>query len=533
MSRSNIRVELMRNSIMTNPIRAVGLVAALVIGPILACTDLTEVPTSSITPEQYYKNESEVTGGLAAVYAIMQRVGENPYNLSEITTDEMVVPTRGQDWYDNGKWLDMHRQTFTPNSAAAADNMVSAWNDLFTGVARATVLIKALDNVSFTNKPRILAEARALRAYYYFLLQDLFGGVPIVTDLAVEARPRDTRAAVYAFIDTELNAARADLPDTVATNDNGRLTKFSVDAILASLYLNSEVFTGTVTTTGLTKGTAHWTEAVAACDRIINSGNYALAANWRSNFTADNYSRASTREIIWAAKFVNQAGLGLHFLMTALHYNQYTPSPWNGFSTLAETYNAFDPADTRRQIFLIGPQVNIETGVAVTQRDKVTPLVFTTTIADVTAATEAEGVRITKWPNDPGHVAQDNGNDYATFRLAEIYLIKAEALNEQSAANTVAAINLINTVRARNFNPAKPLALTLTQAQVRDAVLAERLFELTAEGKRRQDLIRMNKFTQGTWSFKTSTLAYKILMPIPQGIIDNNPKLTQNPGYGN
>jgi hypothetical protein len=518
----------MRNRLLSKPIRAAALTAAMLLFPIIGCTDLSEHPTTSITPDQFYRTENEVVGGLASVYATMQRVVQNPYNLAEITTDEMIVPTRGQDWYDNGKWLDMHAHTFTPSSAAASDNIASAWGDLFTGVARANVLINAITDLNFASKAVVVAEARALRAYYYFLLQDLFGGVQIVTDVAVIPRARNTRAEVFNFIETELTAARADLPVSWPANMHGRLTKGAADAILASLYINAQVFSGDVTPTGLTRGPAKWTEANAAADRILASGQYSLATNWRSNFTADNYN---SPEIIMAAKFLNQDGLGLDFLMRALHYFQYTPSPWNGFSTLAETYNAFAPNDVRRQVFLAGQAYNIETGLPVNDRAG-NPLIFDPNIVDATAAPENAGVRITKWPNDPGHVAQNNGNDYATFRLAEIYLIKAEALNE--LGQTAAAIALINTTtRARAFagTTPNPIATTLTQAQMRDAILQERLFELLAEGKRRQDLIRRGTYTSGVWAFKPVSPPYKVLMPIPQAQMDANPLLVQNPGY--
>jgi hypothetical protein len=281
---------------------------------------------------------------------------------------------------------------------------------------------------------------------------------------------------------------------------------------------------------GLHKGPARWQDAINECDVLLNdpTKQYQLETTWRNNFTADNYG---SKEIIMAAKFAHADGLGLDFLMRALHYNQYTPSPWNGFSTLADTYAAFDPNDIRRQVFLAGQAYNIETGAPVTDRAG-NNLIFDPNIPDPTAAPENAGVRITKWPNDPQHVAQNNGNDYATFRLAEIYLIKAEAMNE--LGQTAAAVALVNgSTRARAFagSTPKPIVAT-TQQQFRDAILQERLFELLAEGKRRQDLIRMGVYTTGPWYYvNRPTPAYKILMPIPQGELDNNPLLVQNPGY--
>jgi hypothetical protein len=516
---------------------AAGVLSILLVAP--ACTDLTEVPRSSITPDQFYTNETQAVGGLASVYAGLRNYAEGYYEASEVSTDEIIVPTRGTDWYDNGKWLDIHRQTWTANSPGTLGNMNDAWNQLFTGVARANVVLDAMQNVNFPAKAGIVAELRTLRAMYYFSLMDMFGGVPIVCPetanplckgIGIEARERNTRAEVFAFIESELIAARPDLPAKWDASMNGRITQGAVDAILASLYLNAQVFTGTVTTAGLQKGTARWQDAIAASDRILNSGNYTLATDWRSNFRADN---GNSPENILVVKFLNQPGLGLHFVMESLHYNQYSggSTPWNGFSTLADTYNSFDPADQRKQIFLAGPQVNLVTGLPITDRAG-TPLTFDPNLTDDASAPENFGIRIVKWPIDPNHLDQENGNDYALFRLAEIYLIKAEALNE--LGQSAAAVDLINTVRARVFSPPKPLATTLSQQEVRDAVLQERLFELTAESKRRQDLIRMDKFISGTWEFKTATSRnepYRVLMPIPLTQLGTNPKLVQNPGY--
>ena len=528
---------------MTKRILMAGVLALLALAP--ACTDLTEVPQSAITPENFYRNADEALGGLASVYAQLRSTYDNTYNISEVTTDEIIVPTRGQDWYDNGKWLDLHRQTFTANSPAGLDLINNAWVDLFTGVARANVVLQGITPNSFDGKATMVAELRTLRAFYYYMLMDLFGGVPIVcadegnalcTGIEIEERPRATRAETFAFIESELKAARADLPPSWPQSMNGRVTQGTADAILASMYLNAQVFTGTVTTAGLQPGTARWQDALTSANTVINSGVYRLTTDanvgcstpgcgWRKNFTADNNT---SPEIIFAIKFVDVTDLGFNFLMRALHYHQYSGSnePWNGFATLADTYAAFDPNDRRTQIFLAGPQVNLATGQPATDRQG-NPLVFDPNIPDVTHATEGQGVRIVKWPYDPNHLNQDAGNDYAWFRLGEMYLIRAEANNE--LGNPVLAIADINTLRARVSAP--PLATSLTQAQVRAAILKERLFELTAEGKRRQDLVRFGQFTTGTWYEKQTSTPYRILFPIPQTQIETNPKLEQNAGY--
>jgi hypothetical protein len=532
----------MMQTMSTRSIRGAWL-AALLLGSVQACTKLDELPKSDISPGTFFNNEAEALAGLSGVYAQLR--GGFPgyccayYALSEITTDEMVVPTRGQDWYDNGRWLEIHRQTWSATSPSTLQDINSAWVNDFTGIANANLALSALQSriiMDSVKQAGIIAELRALRAFYYYQLMDLFGGVPIVTTPDVAQRDRASRNEVFQFVESELLAARADLPRTRDAANNGRFTKGGVDAILASMYINAGVFTkdagqfsavaynpctGITVAGGLTACQA----AKDRADSTILSGVYQLADTFVKNFRADNNL---SPENIFVVKFAPRDGLGFPILQTTLHYNQFSTTPWNGFATLAQTYQAFDTLnDRRKSIFLVGPQFNIETGDTVCIRPgcaKGAPrLVFTPSIADVQAATEGEGVRIYKWPYDPNHVAQNNGNDFAYFRLAEMYLIKAEAeLN--GATGTPTPLALLQTVRARSFTADTLSAVTLP------VILRERLFELTFEAKRRQDLIRFGQYT-AAWQFKSAGQPYLTLMPIPQTQIDANPKLVQNQGY--
>ncbi len=495
-----------------------------------------------ITPGNFFRTDQEVLAGLAGVYAQLRAFAPEGgiYDVSEITTDEDVVPTRGQDWYDNGQWIDLHNMTWTPTSAATLNFFNGVWNNPYQGVARANLFLDAVANSTVPNKAAIVAEARVLRAYFYYVLMDYFGGVPIVTTTAIATNPRNTRREVFDFIEKELLAARPDLPATRPQSDNGRITQGVADAILANMYLNAGVFTkdgaaggisGTSynSCTGITvTGGDACTQAIAMANSVLTSGNYRLADSFPQNFRADNNN---SPENIFVVKFIAQDGLGMDYVMSILHYSQFNPSPWNGFATLAQTYAAFNPNDKRRQVFLIGPQVNVLTGAPVNDRAG-NPLVFTESIPDIHSATEGQGPRIYKWPADPAHVAQNNGNDFALFRLGEIILIKAEA--EWATGNTPAALGDINSLRARKDPVLTPLAAIDAQGQ---AILSERLFELVGEGKRRQDLIRFGGYTgrddtaSGIAGGKASASADHVLMPIPQTQIDANPKLVQNPGY--
>jgi starch-binding outer membrane protein, SusD/RagB family len=527
----------MKRILVKTSIGAVGLVTLLLV-PVQGCTDLGETPISSITPSHFFQTEGEVLAALAGVYAgLRNTAGDGDYwGVSEVSSDEMVVPTRGSDWFDNGTWLELHRQTWSANSPATLTFLNNAWNTAYAGVARANVLLDALQKVTVPNEARIEGEVRFLRAFYYYLLMDLFGGVPIATTLELQARARATRDSTFRFIESELLAARPALPLTWDASNRGRITRGAADALLANMYLNARVFknegagAGGINATGYNSCLGVTVSgpldacqaAINRADSIINSAVYQLADTFVQNFNADNHL---SKENIFVVKFADADGLGFNMLMRTLHYNQFSPSPWNGFAALAQTYNAFDPADKRREVLLVGPQLNVESGLPAKDRAGAA-LVFTTTIANVTSATEGEGPRIYKWPVDPKHVQENNGNDYAWFRLAEIYLIKAEALNEQTPGSA-GALDTLNRVRARTV----PVAAARPGPITRDMVLSERLFEFMAEGKRRQDLIRHGRYTLA-WEHKPGPIAAsRVLMPIPQTQVDANALIDQNDGY--
>ena len=537
----------MKRLFVTTSIGGLGLCALLLV-PLQGCTDLNETPISSITPSNFFHTPGEVLAALAGVYAgLRNTASEGEYwGVSEVSTDEMVVPTRGSDWYDNGTWLETHRQTWLANSPATLSFVNNVWNTAYAGIARSNVLLEALQaDAKLDSTHTIEGEARFLRAFYYYLLMDVFGGVPIATTTELKARGRATRDSTFRFIESELLAIRPNLPKqwgdtTLLGTKVGRITKGAVNALLANMYINARVFKNEGAGSGISAtsyntcrgvlvsgGKDACQAAIDVADSIITSGVYQLAPAFTDNFSPDN---ATSPENIFVIKFADADGLGFNMVMRTLHYNQFSPSPWNGFATMAQTYNAFDSLDQRRKMFLVGPQVNVENGKPTTDR-KGNPLSFSVGIADVTAAGEGEGARIYKWPADPKHVQQNNGNDFAWFRLAEMYLIKAEAeLAGGTGSSTPLA--LLRLVRARAF----PGGDTLSAVTTTDVILRERLFELNSEGKRRQDLIRHGAFT-ACWQYKDVTTgtcprpATLVLMPIPQTQIDANALITQNPGY--
>ncbi len=522
------------------PIR-LSLVFTLTVVPLLqGCTDLEEETYGVITPDQFFRTEAEIIAAMAPVYAQLRTLMWNYHNISQHTSDETIVPARGTDWDDGGHWRQLHQH----NWDAFTVDWNGAWVDAFTGVARANVVLANLDAVVVPGKAAIEAELRFLRAFYYYVLMDLFGGVPVVTRAATDPNNlphRATRAETFTFIESELIAARSALPASWDATNQGRATKGAADALLAKIYVNAEVFTGTVSTAGLTRGSARWQDTIDAADRVINSGEYTLAVDYFDNFRVDNHT---SPEIIFAVGHLSQRNFGFNFVMRSLHYNQIPESPWNGFSTLAEIFNQFSETDLRRKVFLVGQQfVSPNEGCigsdCFSEGDPLldrlgNDLEFTEhyfhpdgtpVTGDPVNVDERSGIRVLKWEIDPARTGGDNGNNYAFLRLAEIYLIKAEALHRQGrTADGVAQVNLI---RQRVFDPDEPLSNT---DNFDDVLLRERLFELLWEATRRQDLIRFGRFTE-TWEFKSNTDPWRILGPIPQVQIDANPNLVQNPGY--
>ena len=529
----------MRN-IPSNSVRRVGK-HALLIAPVIffgvTCTNLTEVPHDALTTSNAFHTDAEVTAGVAGVYAQLRSVEWVGYlTLEDLTTDVMIVPTRGNDWYDNGQWLDLHRQTWSPNSSGTLAFINGAWNDLFSGVAKANLMIDVVDKAGGANKDRTLAELRSLRAWYYYMLQDMFGGVPLVTTTELKQYPRSSRTEIFAFIEKELKESIPALPDAWDASGYGRMTKGAAYAILASLYLNAGVFnknTGVNANAYNSCGTS-CQAAVDAVNAVFNLGKYSLASPWTKNFSQDNKSSMENIFVIVHTKEGNS--VGGNFPMRTLHYNQLSTGdggPWNGFATLAETYAQFTPTDDRRAMWLEGQAFSFETNQPVNDRNG-KPLVFTPQIPDADAADEAQGVRFNKFPPIPSPAHGGNQpNDFTLFRLAEMYLIRAEALNEMN--NTAGALADLTFIHNKH-DPTNPITAT-TQAQIRDAILKERLLEFAAEGKRRTDLIRHGKFLK-QWSTtmlhgKTDKSAetFRILFPIPAPQLAANPLLTQNTGY--
>jgi hypothetical protein len=525
--------------------KAPGIAAALLCVAAVGCTDPTVAPKSNTTDANVFSDPASYQAFLARIYAGLAVSGQqgaagNPdiqgidegfsqylrlyWEHQELPTDEAVI-----GWGDIGL-PEMNLQTWSSTSTM----VVAMYYRVFFQVTLANEFLRQttaakLDgrgNVSAPLRVQIQqyrAEARFLRALSYWHGIDLFGDIPLVTeaDLVGSTPPKQsTRAAVYAYIVSELTAIKDSLP-TPGAGNYGRATAPAADMLLAELYLNAGVYTGTPA----------YDKALTAAQAVI-AGPYTLDPVYQHLFQADNNT---SLEIIFA---ITQDGThtqtwgGMTFLIHASCGGSMSAGAygidycWGGVRLKPEAYNRFNttadhPAgDTRNSFFYSTGQT-----------------VAVTTISDFT-----KGIAAPKFQNKTsGGAAGSNPTfvdaDFPLFRLADAYLIYAEANVRGGGGSAAQALTYVNLLRQRAYGGTSG-DITAPQLTL-PFILDERGRELLWEGHRRTDLVRYGLFTGGTylWAWKggtqagAATAAYLDLFPLPASELVTNPNLKQNPGY--
>lgn len=450
------------------------------------------------------------------------------FAMDEMTTDALVGPTRGGDWDDNGSWRQLHVHTWGPDHV----EIRGAWNQLLSQVNNCNKVIN-----SGSGTPTQIAQARFLRAFYYYHVIDLFGQAPYR-----EAGTPDTdnpkvwtRSEATTFVISELEAILATLPARTA-GDPSIANKDAANFLLAKLYLNKAVFTAADPAGPYTFAAADMTKVVTYVNAISSS----LAPDYWDNFKADNNT---SPEILFAAKNSPGANGNVQcFWRFGMHYNM-TPDGWNGFSTVAEYYNKFNPNDRRARNadpqyiaaygnpigFIVG-QVYKPGGVAIV-RDRINipgsttvpptkqPLIFTPAVTLITGglSLEAAGIRAIKYVPDASSIG-DPGNDFVFMRYSDALLMKAEAILRGGSGTAPD----MTAYFARTNRPAVTLDL--------EGIYAERGRELWWEEYRRNDMIRFGKFLQARELKAYVSDKKYVLFSIPAAALFN-PNLSQNPGY--
>ncbi|HEX7051784.1 MAG TPA: RagB/SusD family nutrient uptake outer membrane protein [Longimicrobiales bacterium] len=536
-----------------------------------ACTDLTETPYSQITEENFKPTEEDIGSLIGPAYSPLRQVWMDWYgnlDFQEETADVLITPVRPNGWYDGGTYIRLHEHRWITPGNGQIDAL---WGNAFDGINAANRVIYQIESglVPISDeglKTRLVAELRALRAYYYYLLMDGFGNIPIVTDFTATDLPEQrTRKEAFDFVVNELTEALPNLStDGPGTSTYGRINHWAARALLGRVYLNAEVYTGQ----------PMYDKAIEVTDPIVSDGPYDLESDYRAPFARDNQNSI---EILWAVPYDEINGRCSSFhnktLKPELQYVFDISQPWGGSASNPQFIDTYDPDDTRFKgtddeegrggTWLVGPQFTDDGQYGYD---------FVQYVPNINAPADQRafeyGYPVWKYEVYPGEQGCSDV-DYPIIRYAEVLMTRAEAMLRLGDAD--AAAQIVTDVRERAFAETDPAKATVTGADllegssyvygwydydgvVKDGpdgtpvtnttggmfggadiqygrFLDELGWEFAVEGHRRRNLIRFGVFTTKAWFNHMPNGDYRSIFPIPNNVLETNSKLKQNPGY--
>ena len=556
-------------------------IIAVTVGAAALCApscDLDEKFYSEVTPDTFFTSPE-------STYAVLCRpfthwkwyIGADRWYLQELTTDEMVCPKRGSDWYNSGEYYRLHYHTCSPDDRF----VVNTYDGTTGGISRALEAKSDLQGVDYNAiglndavKADHINQLNAITAYFYMRGLDYFGGMPIYYSVDDDLCARSTARETYAHIETLLKDAIPALSKktTLGASEDGYIKQAAAAALLAQLYFNAVAYIGE----------EHFDECAEICRDIIGGvyGTYELDKTWYGPHCFDNNT---SPEVIWTVPSENSKVEWNWYFKYFYHYSSYEyfgieTAGYNGFMLtpsldpqgryytqwkLGNPYQKFNDKDLRKKpyrylgsrkyegMFLVGDQTNPNnpsqqclgqkeySGKVINLVDQVARFSevgtkynsvaeLTSTMAD---GEENSGVRLVKapQPNLDDKLLRWNP-DCPVIRLSEIYYMLAEC--ELRAGDKKTAAGLINQVRGRNFEGgADPNPVTADNLD-EYRMLDEWMIEFLGEGRRRTDLIRWDKFvTESWWDHTPLNDKNKNLFPIPNSAISANNLIEQNPGY--
>lgn len=540
---------------------------------ISGCHKLDVPVESQLTPEVYPTTLAQFNSVMGPIYTRFRSDFSIGYwQVQSHSSDESVQPAYGGNWFDGGRFMQMHYHTWDKDNALLGGNW--AYLSDMVGISNQILFILGTAPEGAA-KNQAIAEMKTMRALTYYIMMDMWGNIPLDTVYgSKELQTNTPRAQVFSFIESELKGAIPNLTPTGGATMYGKPNRYVAFALLAKLYMNAAVYTGT----------PKWNEAVAACDSVINAGGgtlYALQprATYLQMFYPSNgpsnkefimaipYDAATSNGYMFHARYDLNRNLGIKYLYSGstagTNVNPImNKTTGNGLAnvrpsgprmTLPEYFANFnDPNDVRNGQWLSGKQYWADGSpikVATTKKGydqfytgadgsaeyiydlelspsfslRQNPLTFDCGNDEIAWNM---GTRNIKFLADAGNRSNRNqNNDVPFLRYSDIILLKAEAIL-RGAAPTLGhtALGLVNSLRANRTTSAAWTTVTL------DDIYAERAREMAWETWRRNDMIRFGKF-EGTWGLKTDANPNKRIFPIPTYAFQTNPKLVQNPGY--
>lgn len=502
------------------------------------------------------------------------------WELQELGTDEICVPTRGSDWYDGAIYQKFHHHEYTEDMTS----IETGWTNFSMGVALAWDAAEDLEGVDFDalgfeagTRESMMNQLNTLVASFYLDGLDFFGGVPLYKTTKSDVLPRSTAEETFNFIDSLLQLSTPELP--VKTELGAMETNVihqAVGAVLrARLYFNAESYIGK----------PMYNEAAEICQDILDGkyGKYALATDWTSIF---GFRNETCPEIIWTVPSENaklETDGGYWGFTVPYNFKDFLGGLKDSGSdngccllpsrdpqgnlyqfNLSNNYEGFNDKDVRKQqyvyesggkyrgMFVVGEMVNPDhpewictgareyIGKPLLVRDQISYFAKLgtdyATEADlpstVGTAEENSGVRLIKFsprPNQDEYKEMFNP-DIPIIRLAEVYYMLAEC--KMRNGDKQGAADLINTVRKRYFEGGNdPDPVTASNLD-KYRMLKEWKLEFLGEGRRRTDLVRWNAYvTEDWWDHKATNNPDLNRFPLHYSIIGANNLLEQNPGY--
>ncbi|MEH6680804.1 MAG: RagB/SusD family nutrient uptake outer membrane protein [Sediminicola sp.] len=490
-----------------NLIKYIFLILLPVFMVISGCTDFLEEDVfTEYDPQEFLQDESGIEALLAGAYSAIQLTGDRQRDflitLSEQCTDlalesgggleSRITPIMQFNWNPSTLYFDQVYEQF------------------YIAIARANNVLVEADNIGEISEGKlqaIIGEARFVRAFSYYFLHNFFGPTPILEipeGASLDEVERIGKETAKATEQEYRDYVEQDLLFAVnALEEEGlasRANKGSATALLAKFYLNNK----------------QWDKAAEAANDVILMG-YALVEDYTQLFTVESENNS---EVIY--KFECKIGTNNNnrYIAHAFPPNYPIQSNWANFGAQFRTFTAFYETfgleDDRRKLFIDN---YIEIGKT-----------FPTVLDRDQDGVALDNVRSFKYTPDQNANGAENGNDVPYLRLSDMFLTRAEALNELNGP-TEETFDLINKIRARANAPLVDLADFPDKERLRDFLLEERAREFYTEGFRREDLIRHGKFIQQAVDRGVAAEPFQVLFPLPQPQLQNNPSLVQNDGY--
>ena len=522
---------------------------------LFSCHKLDLPVTTEVTPDVFPNDSLQfIEAAQPAYIAFRGDYALDYWFMQSLSTDEAILPARGGNWYDNQNYRALHYHSWTRDHGWT--NTCWSWLATVTGSINQALFILNQNEPAGASKQTHLAELRTLRALTYFMWMDLYGNIPLDTTYDnLVPYPNVPRPEVFSFIENEIKENLPFLNPAAGIATYGRANKYTAFALLAKMYLNAAYYTGI----------PRYDDCIAACDSILQSGKYALEADYLGMFNVNNGPQI--KEFIFAVPYdagaqINATALPVTGYMYHARYDlprslkkkyslSFTPSaPESTLPSFYAYYN--DVHDIRNGQWLTGPQyyyngtpVTVQTthiGYDFTYPDPATKtdtIVYQVNLTpDILLRQDPTlfdcgndeiawnmGYRNVKFHPDSTSTTRNQNNDVPVFRYSDILLMKAEAiLRGGTATGGQTALSLVNQLRAKRTTSPAWTTITL------DSIYNERNREFAWEAWHRNDRIRFGKFEEA-WGFKTDADPRHRIFPIPTSAMQLNPKLVQNPGY--